>query len=194
MLFTQLLTLENIRQGITCASKKRTFEIIGQILAPEADIPVEHEESECQEDDIVKEKEICCTDCLFTREKIGNSALGNGIAMPKGRLPQGTKPLAAFLQLTSGVDYDAPDHRDVDLILAILIPNEMCAEFSTKLQEIAKRLVDKTLCKKLRAAQSAEEIWQAFKESDIQYLEQATFDPDLEEENQDTTEETETLN
>ncbi len=180
MLFTQLLTLENIRQGINCASKKRTFEIIGEILAPEADIPFNYDENETQEKDIAKEKEICCTDYFFTREKIGNSGLGNGVAVPKGRLPRGTKPLATFLQLSEGVDYDAPDHRDVDLILAILIPTELCGEFSLKLQEITERLMDKNLCKKLRIAQSKEEIWQIFKENDIQYLEQTAHILDVE--------------
>lgn len=51
---------------------------------------------------------------LFSREKLGNSGLGNGIAMPKGRLIDGDSPIAV-LQLSNPVDYDAADKRKLIL-------------------------------------------------------------------------------
>ncbi|VGM96395.1 Nitrogen regulatory protein [uncultured Avibacterium sp.] len=151
--FTQLLSPENIRQGLVCSSKKRVFETISRIVADQIH----------GEDD----PEHSSFDCLFNREKLGNSGLGNGVAMPKGRLHTGNKPIAVFLQLATPIDYEAADHRDVDLIFALLIPAEACGEFSQSvLPELAEKLLDKSLCKQLRAAQSAEEIWQIFEYAD----------------------------
>lgn len=154
MKFTELLTLENIRQGLICSSKKHVFEVIGRIIAPE----LEDQELDCE----------CCFHSLFSREKLGNSGLGNGIAMPKGRLIDGDSPIAVFLQLSNPVDYDAADKREVDLVFALLIPSEVCTTFSQSvLPQLAEKLTDKTLCKQLRAAQSAEEIWQIFEYADL---------------------------
>ncbi|MFZ7224220.1 PTS IIA-like nitrogen regulatory protein PtsN [Avibacterium avium] len=151
--FTQLLSPENIRQGVVCSSKKRVFETISRIVADQIQNDANPEHSSF--------------DCLFNREKLGNSGLGNGVAMPKGRLHTGNKPIAVFLQLVTPIDYEAADHRDVDLIFALLIPAEACGEFSQSvLPELAEKLLDKSLCKQLRAAQSAEEIWQIFEYAD----------------------------
>lgn len=175
MKFTQLLSEKNIRQGLICASKKRTFEIIGQIVASDM-LPKDLDENIENLDELTKAQENCCIECLFTREKIGNSALGNGLAMPKGRLPSGDKPFAVFLQLAQGVDYEASDHRDVDLIFALLLPSEICAEFSQHLPTLTARLSDKALCKKLRSAQSVEEIWQIFAQNDAEFAEQQALE------------------
>ncbi|PJG83208.1 PTS IIA-like nitrogen-regulatory protein PtsN [Caviibacterium pharyngocola] len=154
MKFTEILPLEHIRQGLVCSSKKRVFETIDRIMAPILQAQGQ-------------EGEHYCFDCLFNREKLGNSGLGNGVAMPKGRLPFGDKPIAVFLQLETPVDYETSDHRDVDLILALLIPAGICADFSQSiLPELAERLTDKNLCKQLRSAQSAEEIQQIFEYAD----------------------------
>nr|WP_180334840.1 PTS IIA-like nitrogen regulatory protein PtsN [Necropsobacter massiliensis] len=161
MTFTQLLTPDNIRQGVVCSSKKRVFEMIGRIVAPQLELP---------------DSEHCGFDYLFNREKLGNSGLGNGVAMPKGRLPEENKPIAVFLQLDTPINYEAADHREVDLIFALFIPAQRCAEFSQSvLPELAEKLLDKTLCKQLRSAQSAEEIWQIFAHAD--HLHQEVSEP-----------------
>ncbi|MGC7589482.1 PTS IIA-like nitrogen regulatory protein PtsN [Bisgaard Taxon 46] len=149
--FTELLKPENIRQGIICSSKKRVFETITAVVADQVQL---------------ENAEQCCFECLFNREKLGNSGLGNGVAMPKARIPNGDKPIAVFLQLDTPVEYDAADHRDVDLIFALLIPEQICAEYIAKLPEIAENLSDKTLCKQLRTALSADEIWKIFEHYD----------------------------
>lgn len=150
--FTTLLTPENIRQGVVCSSKKRVFEMISRLVSSQIDD---------------EDPEHSGFECLFSREKLGNSGLGNGVAMPKGRLPQGDKPIAVFLQLSTPIDYEAQDHRDVDLIFALLVPSTICSEFAqTILPQLAENLLDKSLCKQLRAAQSAEEIWQIFEYAD----------------------------
>lgn len=151
--FTELLRPEYIRQGLICSSKKRLFEIITQIIAEQIQL---------------ENAEQLCFDCLLSREKIGNSGLGNGIAMPKARIPGGNVPLAVFIHLDSPVDYESADHRDVDLVLALLVPEKMCEQYMSVLPELADNISDKTLCKQLRAAQSVEEIWHIFENFDQQ--------------------------
>ena len=94
MKFTELLTPQTLRQGMISSSKKRVFESIARIV--EEQLPMENGEQ-------------YCFDCLFNREKLGNSGLGGGVAMPKGRLPQGTKPIGVFIQLETPIEYDAAD-------------------------------------------------------------------------------------
>ena len=147
MKFTELLTPQTIRQGMISSSKKRVFESIARIV--EEQLQMENGEQ-------------CCFDCLFNREKLGNSGLGGGVAMPKGRLPQGTKSVGVFIQLETPIDYDAADKRDVDLIFAVLIPENMCGDYVRCLPTLAEHLTDKSLCKQLRAAKRADEIWQIF--------------------------------
>lgn len=98
MKFTELLTPQTLRQGMISSSKKRVFESIARIV--EEQLPMENGEQ-------------YCFDCLFNREKLGNSGLGGGVAMPKGRLPQGTKPIGVFIQLETPIEYDAADKREL---------------------------------------------------------------------------------
>ena len=151
MKFTELLTPETIRQGMISSSKKRVFESIARIV--EEQLHMENGEQ-------------CCFDCLFAREKLGNSGLGGGVAMPKGRLPNNGKPIGVFIQLESPIDYEASDKREVDLIFAVLIPENMCGDYVQYLPTLAENLVDKSLCKQLRAAKSADEIWGVFSHYD----------------------------
>lgn len=147
MKFTELLTPQTLRQGMISSSKKRVFESIARIV--EEQLPMENGEQ-------------YCFDCLFNREKLGNSGLGGGVAMPKGRLPQGTKPIGVFIQLETPIEYDAADKRDVDLIFAVLIPENRRGDYAQCLPKLADYLMDKSLCKQLRSAKSADEIWKIF--------------------------------
>ena len=152
MNFTQLLAPENIRQGIVCSSKKRVLEMLGRMLA--------------EQTDIAGFDELQGFESLFNREKLGNTALGNGVAMPRARLPAGDKPACVFLRLDTPIDYDAPDHRDVDLIFAIMIPEQLCPSYTGILSELAEKLTDKNLCKQLRTAKNEQDIWQVFEYAD----------------------------
>ncbi len=156
MKFTQLLAEKNIRQGIVCSSKKRVFEMIGRLVAEQLTAQLNTENFD----------ELQCFESLFNREKLGNTAIGNGVAMPRARLSAGNSPIAVFLQLSTPIDYDAPDRREVDLIFAIMIPEHLCADYINVLSELAERLTEKNLCKQLRAAQNEQEIWQIFEFAD----------------------------
>ena len=153
MNITELLSPENIRQGVSFSSKKRLFESIAHFVIEQVND---------------EKGEQVCLECLFEREKLGNSGLGNGIAMPKAKIPVtlSDKAIAVFMQLDTPIDYDSSDGKFVDLVFAVLIPENQCATYTPILSFLTERLTDKNLLKQLRSAKSAEEIWQVFEISD----------------------------
>lgn len=153
MQFTEILKPENIREGLLCSSKKKVLEIISHIVAEQS-----------------TSDEQACFEALCQREKKGNTGINNGIAIPHAKLPADEKAIAIFLQLDIALDYAAADHRDVDLIFAVMIPEDQCNEYCQILPELAQRLSDKNLSKQLRAAKSADEIWTILREADENYL------------------------
>ncbi|AWX14446.1 PTS IIA-like nitrogen-regulatory protein PtsN [Mergibacter septicus] len=160
MQITQLLDINNIRQGLISSSKKRIFELIANLIAEQTgDDP------------------IACFEALCTREKMGNTGINNGIAIPHAKLPQGDNPIAVFCQLENPIEYEAPDHRQVDLIFAVMIPEACCGKCASILPSLAERLSDKNLCKQLRAASNIEEIWTAFTLSDQQAVAKEKITP-----------------
>ncbi|MDC2825003.1 PTS IIA-like nitrogen regulatory protein PtsN [Rodentibacter pneumotropicus] len=153
MKLTELFRPENIRQGVSFSSKKRLFESIAHFIV---------EQLNCEKG------EQACFECLFEREKLGNSGLGNGVAMPKAKLPAeaSDKALAVFLQLETPIDYDAQDGKPVDLVFAVLVPENQCQTYIPVLSDLTEKLIDKNFLKQLRSAKSADEIWQVFEISD----------------------------
>ena len=153
MKLTELFQPENIRQGVSFSSKKRLFESIAHFIV---------EQLHCEKGG------QACFECLFEREKLGNSGLGNGVAMPKAKLPAeaSDKALAVFLQLETPIDYDAQDGKPIDLVFAVLVPENQCQTYIPVLSNLTERLTDKNFLKQLRSAKSADEIWQVFEISD----------------------------
>lgn len=153
MNITELLSPENIRQGVSFSSKKRLFESIAHFVIEQVND---------------EKGEQVCLECLFEREKLGNSGLGNGIAMPKAKIPVtlSDKAIAVFMQLDTPIDYDSSDGKFVDLVFAVLVPENQCATYMPILSFLTERLTDKSLLKQLRSAKSTEEIWQVFEISD----------------------------
>ena len=152
MKITELLSPENIRQGVSFSSKKRLFESIAHFV---------EEKLHCDKG------EQACFESLFEREKLGNSGLGNGIAMPKAKMPlEVCDTIAMFMQLDTPINYDSLDGKPVDLIFAILIPENQCETYIPILASLIEKLTDKNMLKQLRSAKSADEIWQVFEISD----------------------------
>lgn len=157
MKLTEFLSPEQIHQGVFLSSKKRALEYIGKLVAEKL-----NQQYQCPE-----ENQLCAVECfsqLFQREKYGTTALNNGIALPHAKLPSNShitleKPFAVFLQLETPIDYAAEDHKEVDLLYAVLFPEKSCETYKSGLQDLAKRLSDKSLLKQLRAATSADDIW-----------------------------------
>lgn len=98
-------------------------------------------------------------DCLNARERLGSTGIGNGIAIPHGRFQHIKQPVAAFLQLKSGIDYDAIDQKPVDLLFGLLVPSESTDEHLQILSCLAEMFSDSTLIDRLRFVSSPEKIY-----------------------------------
>lgn len=97
---------------------------------------------------------------LVGRERLGSTGLGHGAAIPHGRLKAVSKPMCAFLQLQQGVDFDAVDNRPVDLICALLVPEESTSEHLELLAMLAEIFGDEQFCTQLRAAANDDDLFQ----------------------------------
>src|SRR6267143_4511856 len=96
---------------------------------------------------------------LLQREKLGSTGVGNGIAIPHGKLPKLGKLFGLFARLERPVDFEALDGQPVDLVFLLLAPETAGADHLTALARIARLLRDQDVAKKLRASRDAQAIY-----------------------------------
>ena len=92
------------------------------------------------------------TDCLFSRERLGSTGLGHGVAIPHGRIKGLKSPMAAVFQLAKPIGFDAPDDQVVGLLIFLLVPEAATQKHLEILSEIAELLSDADLRVKLLAS------------------------------------------
>lgn len=98
------------------------------------------------------------TDSLFSRERLGSTGLGHGVAIPHGRIKGLKLPMAAVLQLAHPIGFDAPDEQAVNLLIFLLVPESATQKHLEILSEIAEMLSDATLREKMAASSSAADL------------------------------------
>jgi len=98
-------------------------------------------------------------DVLTQREKLGSTAVGDGIAIPHGKLPGLTRLFGIFARLDRPVDFDALDNRPVDLVFLLLAPEGAGADHLKALARIARLQRDPAVVQKLRATHDAESLY-----------------------------------
>ncbi|AFJ45501.1 PTS IIA-like nitrogen regulatory protein PtsN [Shimwellia blattae] len=147
-LLSSVLNQECTRSAVHCQSKKRALEIISELAARQLSLPPQ----------VVFE-------AVLTRERMGSTGIGNGIAIPHGKLEADTlRAVGVFIQLETPIAFDAIDNQPVDLLFALLVPADQTKTHLHTLSVVARRLADKTICRRLRAAQSDEELYQIITE------------------------------
>lgn len=136
MTIAELISAERVRSASGLNSKKRVLQELSRLLATDA--------NGLTESDIFTS--------LINREKLGSTALGQGVAIPHGRIPGLTSTVGAFLRLQEGVDFDASDARKVDLIFGLLVPEDTTEEHLKILSHLAGMFTDDDFCARLRQA------------------------------------------
>jgi PTS system nitrogen regulatory IIA component len=134
MLPPDLITEARIISRCEVTSKKRLLESLGELLAGPQLSP-----------DAVFQ-------CLRERERLGSTGIGHGIALPHARVDEIEEPIGAFIQLRTGVDFDAIDNRPVDLAFALLVPGQADERHLQLLATLAEMFNDARLRERLRAA------------------------------------------
>ncbi len=97
--------------------------------------------------------------CMYARERVSSTGLCNGVALPHGQLPNQEHPVAAFIQLTKGINYDAPDGRQVDLAFAMVIPTEANGEYQVCLSGFGDKLRNADFSAQLRSIKDPAHIY-----------------------------------
>ncbi|MEZ9666982.1 PTS IIA-like nitrogen regulatory protein PtsN [Vibrio breoganii] len=143
MQINEVLSLDCTKSAVHCTSKKRALELISQIAATHTG----HDSTDLFE-------------CMLGREKLGSTGIGNGIAIPHARMSNSDKAIAVLLQCDEAIEFDAIDNRPVDLLFALLVPEDQCKEHLKTLSCMAERLNDKKILKQLRHAKSDEELFE----------------------------------
>lgn len=99
------------------------------------------------------------SDRLFEREKLGSTGMGNGIAIPHARLEQIDRVYAVFATLDDAVDFEAAvDEKPVDLIFALLAPQEAGADHLQALAKASRMLRNADFCARVRGASSEDAV------------------------------------
>ena len=96
---------------------------------------------------------------LTERERLGSTGVGQGIAIPHGRLADVKNVVGVFARLESAIDYDAVDKQPVDLVFMLLAPEGAGADHLKALARVSRLLRNQQACEKLRAATKPETIY-----------------------------------
>lgn len=147
MQISQILAPERTLCRIEGVSKKRVLEILANTIAENvtgADIDA---------DDLFRR--------LIARERLGSTGIGHGIAIPHSRVPGCSGTLCALITLKDAIEFDAMDGEPVDVIFAILVPDEANDEHLQTLANLAGALNEAAFREALRAADSSDELYRA---------------------------------
>ena len=100
------------------------------------------------------------TDSLFSRERLGSTGLGHGVAIPHGRIKGLKTPMAAVFQLSQAIGFDAPDELAVSLLIFLLVPEAATQKHLEILSEIAELLSDAELREKLVSSTDSQQLYE----------------------------------
>ena len=128
------------------SSKKRVFELLGELLAKGLDG--------------VQATQVSAG--LLARERLGTTALGEGVAIPHCRIDSIEEIRSAVIKLEQPVDFDAPDDQEVSLFYALLVPEEATDEHLKTLASLAEFLSEQDNRNQLRNCTSAKQLLDIF--------------------------------
>ena len=140
-LISKLLPESNILLDLECASKKRVFEQVGLLFENQLSIA-----------------RSLCFDSLFAREKLGSTGLGQGVAIPHGRIKGLKEAVGAFVRVREPIAFDAPDNKPVQLIFVLLVPERATDQHLQILSELAQMFSDKAFRQQLLTAKTAHDV------------------------------------
>lgn len=143
---TNLLPVSQVVLDLDASSKKRVFEQAGMLFEKHLGLA-----------------RSVVFDSLFAREKLGSTGLGQGIAIPHGRIKGLKQAAGAFLRLATPVPFDSPDGRPVNLLFVLLVPEQATEEHLQILSELAQRFAERPFREALLAAPDSTAVVDLFR-------------------------------
>jgi PTS system nitrogen regulatory IIA component len=136
---SELVTPQSVRYGLDAGSRKRLFQTMAETLVDPAALDKEEAVDEIY-------------DALVERERLGSTALGDGVAIPHCRV-NCPRISGAFYTLAEPIEYEAPDEKPVDLVFVLLVPKEEKNAHIAALQRLAQLFSEASHLAGLRDAQ-----------------------------------------
>src|SRR5471032_923940 len=109
--------------------------------------------------ELTGQSERAILEILLQREKLGSTGIGNGVAIPHGKLAKLERLFGLFARLERPVDFDSLDGQPVDLIFLLLAPEGAGADHLKALARIARLLRDPEVARKLRNSRDADALY-----------------------------------
>ncbi len=109
--------------------------------------------------ELTGQNERAILEILTQREKLGSTAVGNGVAIPHGKLPKLGRLFGLFARLERPVDFEALDGQPVDLVFLLLAPESAGADHLKALARVARMLRDAETARKLRESRDADAVY-----------------------------------
>ena len=141
MTISALLSPQKIFIDVEVSSKKKLLELIANIAADQPRL-----------------SESTIYSNLLSRERLGSTGLGEGFAVPHARIQDLEKTVGCFFRLNEAVNFDSQDNKPVDLVFAIVIPEQATEEHLLILSSLAQIFSKPEVCAAIRAAKGREEI------------------------------------
>lgn len=181
---SDLLDPERIRCHCSIQSKKRTLQTLAELLGESLRARNATDEGTDDDAESVEEKtssrkvrksrkqsekadesadtlsDMQILDALISRERLGSTGLGHGVGLPHSRLASIEEPIAAFVTLEKGVDYESVDGQPVDLVLGLLVPEDCNDEHLKILAQLARRFSDGDLRNSLRGFEDPDTLYE----------------------------------
>ncbi|MBI1243538.1 MAG: PTS IIA-like nitrogen regulatory protein PtsN [Alphaproteobacteria bacterium] len=142
MEFTEFMTPECVVANLRATSKKQALQELARKAAEVAG---------------ADERQIL--EVVMERERLGTTGVGNGIAIPHGKLPGLKRLSGVFARLEKPIDFESIDEQPVDLIFLLLAPEGAGADHLKALARVSRLLRDRRVCEKLRGSDRAEALF-----------------------------------
>ena len=142
MPLTDVLTPEAVLPALKASSKKQALQDLAELAAKLSGLP---------------EREIF--DALLQRERLGSTGIGNGIAIPHGKMGKLDRLFGVFARLEKPIDFESLDGEPVDLIFLLLAPEGAGADHLKALSRVARSLRDPAIAQKLRKTKDADALF-----------------------------------
>jgi PTS system nitrogen regulatory IIA component len=142
----ELLPAANVIADLDAGSKSELFAALGRVF---------------ENGDGVKGDAVAGS--LHARERLGSTGLGQGIAIPHGRIKGLREARGAFARLKSPIAFDAPDGRPVSSVFVLLVPEHATEQHLQLLSELAQMFSDKRFREALAGASDAAAMYELFR-------------------------------
>lgn len=142
MTLDSLIDRQSVLSNLKAPNKKQLLHELSQAMA--ARVAIDHR---------------VIFETLLKREKLGSTGIGQGIAIPHGKVPSIARVYGLFARLSQPLDFDSVDGQPVDLVFVLLAPEHAGADHLKALARISRLLRDPGVVAKLRGTDDAEGLY-----------------------------------